>query len=175
MADKAADIRGLIDSFCDTLENTTQTRRTRLNNNSNPTRTEVFQHPNADESIWYEHPQLAAEHRFDCCELREMDATEALDLIVGAVADQLVIADQRIKRFLSPDAFSKAYGNSNGVEIDVLEGLRKKSKSADPVGKAVKALEKATPEQRRRVIEAELKKLGFESIEDFQNTDADAK
>jgi hypothetical protein len=102
--------------FIDLLESKTDVRRTRKSGNSNPTQTDKFKYPNDDKSIWYEHEQFKAEHRFDCEGFGELSVAESLDLLVGALIDQLVIIDQRSSRALSAESFAKKYKDGE-VEI----------------------------------------------------------
>jgi hypothetical protein len=159
--------------FIDLLESKTDVRRTRKSGNSNPTQTDKFKYPNDDKSIWYEHEQFKAEHRFDCEGFGELSVAESLDLLVGALIDQLVIIDQRSSRALSAESFAKKYKDGE-VEIDVRDACSKKSKQAVSVEKLTKQAEKLTVNQKRELAKNLFAELGVDSIEEFEAQQAES-
>lgn len=157
----------LLESLLDSIENRVEKRRTRKSNTSSSVKSAEFQYPSVDGKKFYKYPQLVSEFRFDCEGLRKMNPTDALELLINGLANQLIIADQREGRALSLDAFEKKYNSD--VIIDVADALSKKSKAVGSVDKVVKEASKLTTVEQLEAINVQLKKLGLPPVDKIED------
>lgn len=151
----------VVEAIVERLESLTQTRRTRKSNESSDKQSDVYRFPNADKSKWYRYKQFSTTVRFDCDKISDLEASAALTLLVGALADQVIIGKQKLDRMLSADKIQALLTDPEGVTVDVFDALEKKVGQPVSTDALLKQSRKLSPDKKKAFIAQAMLEAGL--------------
>lgn len=152
------DTKQIVEAICDTLEDITQSVRTRKTGEKTKTESNEYKYANDAGDLFYKYEQVTAEHRFDCETLRA--APNGLELIAAGLVSDMIIDDQKNGRALSTTAFDAKYKNPDGVTVNALDALQKAISEVKPEAVAKQAT-RLSKDQSKELMAKLMKQHNF--------------